>query len=102
VNGWLIVVLAGGTLLFKTLGPLLAGGREPPDALRRVVELLTPALLTSLVLTSTLTEGSELVLDPRAAGLVLGAGVALTRAPAALALLVAAVVTSSLRALGWS
>lgn len=47
---WVVIAaLALGTLAFKTLGPLLAGGATPPAALTRVIELLTPALLAALV-----------------------------------------------------
>ena len=49
----LIAVLCLGSLTLKAFGPLLAGGRTPPAALRRVITLLTPALIASLVVTGT-------------------------------------------------
>jgi hypothetical protein len=50
----LILVLAAGTVLMKTLGPVLAGGRQPPAALTRVVAAVAlwfrvPAVLAMLL-----------------------------------------------------
>ena len=95
-----ITVLAVGTLLLKTVGPVLAGGWDPPPAAVRVIELLTPAMLTSLIITSTFPDGRELVLDARAGGLLAGALVLLARGPLVLALVVGAAVTAGLRLLG--
>jgi len=40
---WVLVgILAMGTLALKVLGPLVAGGVQPPRAFVRVIELLTP------------------------------------------------------------
>ena len=98
---WLtIAILCLGTLAFKTIGPVLAGGWEPPAAAVRVIELLTPALLTALVITSTA--------DRRPAA---GAGrpappacwparaVLLARGPLVLALVVGAAAAAGLRLL---
>jgi hypothetical protein len=44
---WLLIaVLAVGTVLLKTIGPVLAGGRQPPPALTRVIALIAPALIS--------------------------------------------------------
>ena len=51
----LIVVLAVGTVLLKTIGPLLAGGRQPPPALTRVIALIAPALISALIVAGTFT-----------------------------------------------
>jgi len=69
----LIVVLAAGTVLMKTIGPILAGGRQPPPALTRVIALIAPALISALVVAGTFTQGQHLVIDARAAGLAVGA-----------------------------
>jgi hypothetical protein len=45
----LIIVLAIGTVLMKTIGPVLAGGRQPPAALMRVIALVAPALISALI-----------------------------------------------------
>ena len=64
----LIVVLAIGTVLMKTLGPVLAGGRQPPAPLTRVIALVAPALISALIVTGTFTQGQQLIIDARAAG----------------------------------
>lgn len=100
MKAWLlIIVLAVGTVLMKTIGPVLAGGRRPPAALTRVIALVAPALISALVVAGTFTEGRHLVIDARAAGLVVGAVALWFRAPAAVALLLAALVCAALRLL---
>ena len=54
---------------------------EPPAPLARVIEMLTPALLTSLVVISTFASGPHLRLDARAVGLVVGGLLLVIRAP---------------------
>jgi hypothetical protein len=96
----LVLVLAVGTLTLKVLGPLLAGGVRPPPALVRVIDLLTPALLTALVVTSTFTTGRHLVLDARAVGVAVGLGLLLLRVPLVVSLVVAAGAVAGVRLLG--
>ena len=98
MKAWvLIVVLALGTVLMKTLGPLLAGGRQPPAPLTRVIALVAPALISALIVTGTFTDGRQLVIDARAAGVVVGAVALWFRVPAVLAMIMAAVVCALLR-----
>ena len=93
----LILVLAAGTVLMKTLGPVLAGGRQLPAALTRVVALVAPALISALIVAGTFTRGQHLIIDARAAGLAVG-GIALWfRVPAVLAMLAAVIVCALLR-----
>lgn len=93
-----IAVLALGTALLKTVGPLLAGGRRPPERLERVVDLLAPALLASLVVTSTVTSDGAVVLDARAAGVAVGLVLLLARAPLLVALVAGALTAAALHA----
>ena len=95
----LIIVLAVGTVAFKIIGPLLAGGRQPPPAALRVIELLTPALLAALIVSGTFTDGRLVVLDARVLGLGVGALALWFRLPLVVALLLAAVVCALVRAL---
>jgi hypothetical protein len=81
----------------KTLGPVLAGGRQLPPALTRVVALIVPALISALIVAGTFTDGQQLVIDARAAGLAVGAIALWFRVPAVLAMLLAAVVCAVLR-----
>jgi Branched-chain amino acid transport protein (AzlD) len=93
----LIAVLALGTVLLKTLGPLLAGGRQPPAPLTRVIALVAPALISALIVVGTFTHGRELVIDARAAGLGVGAIALWFRVPPVVALLLAAMACALLR-----
>jgi branched-subunit amino acid transport protein len=93
----LILVLAVGTVLMKTIGPVLAGGRQPPAPLTRVIALVAPALISALIVAGTFTQGQQLVIDARAAGLAVGAVALWFRAPAVVALLLAAIVCAVLR-----
>jgi branched chain amino acid efflux pump len=98
VRTWLLIlVLAVGTVLMKTIGPVLAGGRQPPAPLTRVIALVAPALISALIVAGTFTQGQQLVIDARAAGLGVGAVALWFRMPAVVALLLAAVVCALLR-----
>ena len=98
---WVLVgILAAGTLALKVLGPLVAGGVQPPPAVVRVIDLLTPALLTALIVVSTFSDGRELVLDARAAGAAVGVVLLLVRVPLVAALVAAAGVVAVIRLLG--
>jgi branched chain amino acid efflux pump len=95
----LILVLAVGTVLMKTIGPVLAGGRQPPAPLTRVIALVAPALISALIVAGTFTQGQQLVIDARAAGLAVGAIALWLRMPTVVALLLAAIVCAVLRLL---
>ena len=95
---WLLIVVLGiGTVLMKTLGPVLAGGRQPPAPLTRVIALVAPALISALIVTGTFTQGQQLIIDARAAGVGVGAVALWFRVPAVLAMLIAAIVCAVLR-----
>jgi branched-subunit amino acid transport protein len=93
----LILVLAAGTVLMKTLGPVFAGGRQPPAALTRVVALVAPAVISALIVTGTFTHGQQLVIDARAAGVGVAAVALWFRVPAVLAMVLAVIVCALLR-----
>jgi hypothetical protein len=95
----LVLVLAAGTIALKVVGPLFAGGAAPPAALTRVIALLTPALLTGLVVTSTFASSRDLVIDARAAGVGLGLALLLLRVPLLVALVAAAATVAAIRML---
>jgi hypothetical protein len=86
----------------KALGPLLLADRRLPGRLTRLVRLLSPALLSGLVVADTLSRGQTLVLDARLAG-VGAAGLAiLFKAPLVLVIAVAPLAAALARAAGWS
>jgi branched chain amino acid efflux pump len=93
----LILILAAGTVLMKTLGPVLAGGRQPPAVLTRVIALVAPALISALIVAGTFTHGQQLTIDARAAGVGIAAVALWFRVPAVLAMLLAVIVCTLLR-----
>src|SRR5215207_9276625 len=86
------------TIAAKAGGPVLAAGREMPQAVGRVVDLLAPALLAALVATQAFASDEALVLDARAAGLLAGGVAILLRSPILVVVLVADVTAAGLRA----
>jgi branched chain amino acid efflux pump len=98
---WTVVALVGaGTILIKSLGPILLGGRPLPPRVAASVSLLAPALIAALVATSVFGVGRSLAIDARLVGIG-AAGVAIwLRAPMLVVVVVAAGSTALVRALG--
>ena len=92
-----IVSVALANAAIKAAGPLLAGGRDIPPRANAVLVLLTPALLTALVITGTFGEGGHLELDEKALGVGVAAVALALRAPVLVAVVLAAVVTALAR-----
>jgi len=95
-----IALLGAGTLVVKSVGPVLASGRTLPASLELVVGVLPPALLAALVATGTFGAEAGLVVDARAAGLAVAAVALWRRAPFVVVVLGAAATTAVLRSLG--
>jgi branched-subunit amino acid transport protein len=95
-----VIALAVITAVIRAAGPVALGGRDLPPALQAIVALLAPALLAALVVTETLSESGELVVDERLAGVAASGAVLALRGPLLAAITVAALVTALLRALG--
>ena len=99
MTAWFTVLaLAAVSVAMRVTAPLLLGERRP-ERLDRSLTFAVPTLLAALVVTGTLVEGREVVLDPRLAGVAAATATAAARAPLLVAVLVAAVVTAGLRAL---
>jgi branched-subunit amino acid transport protein len=97
---WVVVIMVGlGTMILKSLGPVLLGGRELPSQLQRVVPLLGPALLAALVAIGTFGDGNTLVIDERALGVGAAAVAIWLRAPVLAVVVIAAAVTAVTRAM---
>jgi branched-subunit amino acid transport protein len=92
-----LVGLAVGTYCLKAAVPLLLGGRELPDQVARLSELLPAALLAALVLVSTLGKDGGLSVDARIVGLGAAAVALSRRAPFVVAVGVAAAATTLVR-----
>ena len=95
-----IVVVTLANAAIKAAGPILAGGRELPPRVNAVIALLTPALLTALVVTETFGGDGRLAPDERALGVGVAADAVALRAPGMLARVLAALVTALARLLG--
>jgi hypothetical protein len=97
---WEVVVLTGlGTVMIKSLGPLLLGGRPLPHRIAGLVALLAPALLAALVAINTFADGRSLTIDARVLGVGVAAIAIWRRAPVLLVIVLAAGTTALARAL---
>lgn len=95
---WIVVLLVGAaTVAIKATGPVLLGGRALPARLAGLVEMVAPAILAALVVTSTLGGDEEIVLDERLVGVGAGALAIALRAPLIAVLVVAALATALVR-----
>lgn len=92
-----LIVLATGTFVLKSAGPVLLGDRRLPTRLQAVVDLLPAALLSSLAIVSTLGAGRDVVLDARLVGMVVAAVALWRRAPFVLVIVVASAATAIAR-----
>jgi branched-subunit amino acid transport protein len=97
---WITVIALGAiTVLLKSAGPVLVGGRELPPVVLRVLSLLAPALLAAFVAVSVFDAGDrQLVVDARVVGIAAAAVALLLRAPMILVVFVAALATALTRA----
>ena len=100
-EAWQIVLGVGlGTMLIKAAGPVLLGGRALPARIGAVVALLAPALLAALVVSASVSTGSELVADARLIGVGAAAVALALRAPILVVVLVAAAAAALARLSG--
>ena len=97
---WVVVAVVGAaTVIFKSAGPVLLGGRDLPPRVHGVVALLAPALLAALVVTQAVGGDRRLVFDARLLGLAGAAAAIRLRAPILLVVVLAAALTAAARAL---
>ena len=99
---WITIgALAAITVAIKATGPVTLGGRAPGARTFAVISLFAPALLAALVVYETLSAGHEgVTVDARLAGVGASVGALLLKAPLLVVVLVAAVTTAGVRALG--
>lgn len=95
-----IIAVALASAAIKAFGPVFVGGREFSARAVAVISLLAPALLASLVVTETFSEGQNFVLDERAAGVVVAGVALLLRAHVLLAVGLAVITVALIRAVG--
>jgi uncharacterized membrane protein len=94
-------LLALGTYVMKSAGPLAASGRELPPRARALAELVPAALLAALVANQTVIDGAAMTVDARVVGVGVAAVAVALRAPFAVVVLLGAGVTALVRLTGW-
>lgn len=95
-----IAALAAGTYAMRLAGPATRHRIRIPDRLKRLLLAATAVLLTALAATSALTQNHGLAGWARPAGALVGAGLAVRRAPLPVAVVAAAATTAMLRLAG--
>ena len=93
----LIFLLAAGAYGFKLLGLVIIGSRPMPAAVERSLALVPAALLSAQIVTNSFADGKDLVIDERAAGLVVAVLAAWRKAPFVVVVVLAAATTALLR-----
>lgn len=94
----LVIALALGAYSFKVVGLVLLGGRTLPAPLLRCLGLIPAAMISALIVKDTLSTGTALVLDARAAGVAAAVVAAWRRAPLIVVIVFGAGVTAAVRA----
>ena len=92
-----LVLLTIGTFAFKSAGPMFIGARRLPPRVQNLVDLLPAALLAALVAVSTFGAGQSLIIDARAAGMVVAAVALWRRVPFVFVILLASATTALVR-----
>ena len=92
-----LLVLAAGAYAFKAAGLMALGGRRPPAAVQRCLDLLPAALLPALIAVNTLAVDRRLTVDARAVGLFAAVVAAWRRLPFPVVIVLAALSTALTR-----
>jgi uncharacterized membrane protein len=93
----LIIALAVGAYAFKFTGLVIIGGRTLPAPLERSLALIPAAVISALIIKDTLTQGQDIVIDARAAGIAVAILAAWRRAPLIAVIIAGAATTALLR-----
>ena len=96
----LITLLSITAYALKVLGFAVVGGRRMPPVIERCLALIPASLLAALVVKDTFTTAQELVVDARAAGLVVALIAVWRKAPFIVVVVAAMVATAVARLLG--
>jgi uncharacterized membrane protein len=94
-----VAVLVVMNFVFKAAGPALMGDRTFPTRLRRIIDLLPPALIAGLVTVDLLGQRWADADWTVAPGLVVAVGMRLLRLPHLACIAAAVAVTAGVRAL---
>ena len=96
---WLIIVLSAVAYALKVAGFVVVGGRTMPSVLERCLALIPASLLAALVVKDTFTTAQDLVVDARAAGLLVTLFAVWRKAPFIVVVLAAMAATAVVRAI---
>ncbi len=100
---WTTILIASAVVMgTKLLGYLVPASVAAHPRIQRISDVLTVALLASLVVTQTVATGSAIILDARVAALVVGAVLLWIRSPFIVVVVAAAAAAAILRAVGWA
>ena len=100
---WTTILIASAIVLAtKLAGYLVPASVAAHPRIQRVSDLLTVALLASLVVTQTVTTGNSLGIDARLVAVVVAAILLRLRVPFILVVVGAAAVAGVLRLIGWA
>ncbi len=94
-----VLAIAAGSFFFKAAGMFGLGRFMTGTTMRAIGALLPPALLAALVAVQTFATGTDLTVDARAAGVIVGGLAVWRRAPFWVVVVLAASVTAGVRAL---
>jgi len=97
---WVVVfALAAGVYAQRAAGALLVDTERLSLRWRRVLDVLPLAIISAVVALATLSDDGELIVDARAAGVVVAAICAWRKMPMFVTVLAAAATTALLRAI---
>lgn len=100
---WTTILIASAVVMAtKLAGYLVPASVAAHPRIQRVSDLLTVALLASLVVTQTAADGNFIVVDARLAAIIAAAAMLRFRAPFIIVVLGAATVAALLRWAGWA
>ncbi len=96
---WIVIgVLCVVTVTIKAAGPVLLGDRRPTERVATVIALLSPAVISSLVVYQTLGgHPTGLTVDARVVGLAVAVVALLARLPMLAVITLAALATALTR-----
>ena len=99
MSWWFIVALAAGCYAFKVVGLIVVGDRTMPPVVARCLALIPAAMISALVALNTFSDGQDLVVDARAAGVAAAVIAAWRKAPLIVVIILGAGVTAAVRAI---
>jgi uncharacterized membrane protein len=95
-----VLVVAIGTYVWKSAGPLVLGNRTLPAKLQSIIALMPGSLLAALVVTATVADGKHWQFDARLVGVAVAIVALMAKRGFIFVVVVAAISTALARAAG--